>query len=515
MSELSKIVGECREDVLATVLQHTSGDVNVAANILLDGDALWSSCSHPSASRSAPVLVEDLDTAAQPKPVPVASLTTVSGTCKSGDCATVDLTLQPTSFSTGSIGWTLSQTSAIQVGSTMVTARITCNAVVVGSKPGAKRPCRITPGEFSRIAKPWKLKLDARPREFQSGNSGWSCSQRIKHNVDGVDVPVALNLNIVAQSTLAVGSEALQCGRDNQVGKPQHQRGRREDGAPMYWSLRTLDGHFLAQGWSVEPVSSEELLPLSECLVTQEAFGGYDHKGIVDYTSLVFVCAWRLENPSLWGKYQFARGQVRFDLNAVGHRRAGNLQTRQALLTATSKLPGKMDSSINEVYALHGTSPAVLLSVMQNGINERYSGCCAGAMFGDGCYLCEDAAKADQYVVPDPNFNQNSELHKRLFTACRIRHDGDLCFVFVVRTIMGAFATTQDGRYMQNSPGEHVFAQQGANRRELANVPGTDPPVTYHGLLVNTGHKHSRFREFVQFHGDRCYPEYLIAFRRV
>ena len=37
----------------------------------------------------------------------------------------------------------------------------------------------------------------------------------------------------------------------------------------------------------------------------------------------------------------------------------------------------------------------------------------------------------------------------------------------------------------------------------------------YHSMLVEIGGKVKRHREFVVFHSDRIYPEYLLAFNRV
>ena len=41
-----------------------------------------------------------------------------------------------------------------------------------------------------------------------------------------------------------------------------------------------------------------------------------------------------------------------------------------------------------------GTSADVLLSVLSNGLNERFSGSNAGTAFGEGVYLAEDVGLA-------------------------------------------------------------------------------------------------------------------------
>ena len=55
-----------------------------------------------------------------------------------------------------------------------------------------------------------------------------------------------------------------------------------------------------------------------------------------------------------------------------------------------------------------------------------------------------------------------------------------------------------------------VFANDGQNRRELSNIPGTCVP--HHALVCrNTSNKYS---EFVCYHGERAYPAFLLAYKR-
>jgi hypothetical protein len=286
---------------------------------------------------------------------------------------------------------------------------------------------------------------------------------------------------------------------------------------PRHWSEDGRCGRFPAQGWRLQLVENRnERWALSKCLRTEERFGGCDNKeGDGRHTSLKFKFAWHIESPALWGKYHNAKEQIRSDFRLLQNR-SKRLQIRSDFFRATRGLPIDLDFSINESLLLHGSTPDVILSIIQNGMNEHYSGNGAGTAFGDGLYFCEDAAKADQYVQIDKRFKEDSELHKRLFTTSHIRHPGNLCYMFLERVAMGAFAMTKDGETLQygcvGKPGGAVFANEA--KRELANIPETNPPVLYHGLLVNKGEHHERFKEFVQFHGDRCYPEYLIAYQR-
>jgi ketosteroid isomerase-like protein len=57
-----------------------------------------------------------------------------------------------------------------------------------------------------------------------------------------------------------------------------------------------------------------------------------------------------------------------------------------------------------------------------------------------------------------------------------------------------------------------IFATR--QHRELKPVMGSEPPLHYHSLLVERGGRIHRYREFVIYHGDQIYPEYLVAYKR-
>ncbi|EOD33682.1 hypothetical protein EMIHUDRAFT_229417 [Emiliania huxleyi CCMP1516] len=126
---------------------------------------------------------------------------------------------------------------------------------------------------------------------------------------------------------------------------------------------------------------------------------------------------------------------------------------------------------VNEALLLHGTQPGALLSMLANGLNERFSGTNAGTAFGNGVYLAEDLGKSDQYV----------ELDERL--SVRTQQSGER-------------AVSMDTR-------KPIFPN--GNTRELSVVDGVSPPLG--GALL-------RYREFVTFHGEYVYPEFLIAYQR-
>merc|ERR1712019_271100 len=171
---------------------------------------------------------------------------------------------------------------------------------------------------------------------------------------------------------------------------------------------------------------------------------------------------------------------------------------------ALSTLPGELDHGVNELYLSHGTKPDVVLSVISSGLNERYS----GGLFGQGTYFAEDLGKNDQYVTADSKYGEHRDLHKELYGD--VRHPGNVFYVFLCRVTLGHFCTTKDGATVQGS-GANLWSSA---QRELSCIPGTTPPEPFHGLLAEVGGRIQRYREFITFHGDRIYPEYLIAYQR-
>jgi hypothetical protein len=169
---------------------------------------------------------------------------------------------------------------------------------------------------------------------------------------------------------------------------------------------------------------------------------------------------------------------------------------RGELQLMAQALPAELDVGINEVFLTHGSKPESVLEILGGGLNERFS----GGLFGAGTYFAEDIAKNDQYCTYDEAHGAHPELHKLLYDDTGLVHPGRVLYV-----------RTKDGQTDLDSPGRSIWSSQS---RELAVIEGSNPPVIHHSLLTELGQKIVRFREFVVFHGDRIYPEYLIAYTR-
>ena len=95
----------------------------------------------------------------------------------------------------------------------------------------------------------------------------------------------------------------------------------------------------------------------------------------------------------------------------------------------------------------------------------------------------------------------------------RVIHRRRVYYLLLCRVLLGAVARTQDGATCLDGGGGACFAT--AQNRELAVVPRSSPAVHFHSLLAETGGRVQRHREFIVFHGNYVYPEYLLAYYRV
>jgi hypothetical protein len=285
---------------------------------------------------------------------------------------------------------------------------------------------------------------------------------------------------------------------------------------PKYWS-RLPDA---PRRWKLVPAASEELGALAAALTPGAALGGRDQRIRGSHTDFRLGAAWRIENQALFVKYAAEKRGLRESISAleagrglVSRSRTPRVQVRDGFARATARLPGELESDINEVYLSHGTKPETVLSVISGGLNERFS----GGLFGQGTYFAEDVGKNDQYVTEDTSFGSHPELHKELYPSAA-QHPGKVFYIFLCRVTLGHFCRTKDASKNLDTSGS-LWASE---KRELAPIPGSSPPEPYHGLVAEMGGilqpggdgRHS-YREFVAYHGDRIYPEYLLAYQRV
>eukprot|EP00928_Gymnodinium_smaydae_P069969 TRINITY_DN53928_c0_g1_i1.p1 TRINITY_DN53928_c0_g1~~TRINITY_DN53928_c0_g1_i1.p1 ORF type:complete len:917 (+),score=100.01 TRINITY_DN53928_c0_g1_i1:69-2819(+) len=244
---------------------------------------------------------------------------------------------------------------------------------------------------------------------------------------------------------------------------------------------------------------------LGKCLETRSDWLGVGRdveETSSTYSSLQLCAAWSVEHRFELGRYELAKMEIQQHLE----QNPGTFPSDELKSKAwANNLGVQLDSTLNETFLLHGTTPSKLPAILSTGLNERHS----SGLFGSGSYLADDAGKADQYCPIDAT-KQSSKLHEILYPG-DVEHPGNVRYMLLCRALLGHFAVTLDGNTQPS--GQEVFAA--ADKRELACIPGLDPPVAYHSLICMTGKRIKRYKEVVIFHADRIVVDYVIGYHRI
>jgi hypothetical protein len=271
-------------------------------------------------------------------------------------------------------------------------------------------------------------------------------------------------------------------------------------------------------GFGLRPVSEEHVLRSLKALLQTErpewlGKGKDVSKKYGPYDSLKLACAWEVDHPRNRDKYTAGVKCVQRELELLEMKGKDVNYYKPGLSVKTARARGfPLSQACNEVILLHGTNPDRLLKLLSTGLNERFAGIGAGAAFGAGVYLAEDAGKTDQYVSPDSAYDPSSELHKRLYGETA-RHPEDVFYVLVVRAALGFPVRTQHMGQSATSmdTGAPIFPD---SYRELSAVPGVMPPIFHHSLIAELGQVLERYREFVLFHSEYVHIDYVLAYHR-
>mmetsp|Transcript_2179 Transcript_2179/g.7109 ORF Transcript_2179/g.7109 Transcript_2179/m.7109 type:complete len:466 (+) Transcript_2179:1221-2618(+) len=260
---------------------------------------------------------------------------------------------------------------------------------------------------------------------------------------------------------------------------------------------------------------------------------GRDERPGPAYSSVRFVSAWRIENPELWRIYHASRLNLFDSMMRMVENKFVDERTLRTQLTAIFQEHAwepPLETLINELVLCHGTSPQFLDDILTNGLNPKYT---RVAAYGHGVYFADDPIKANQYAHPtDEGLRQPpselAALHEKLYRRRpgsthehTVEHPGDLRYIIVCRVLMGHYVRT-NGRPTSSaahdlmdveSPTSSIWDQNAVPNTELAKIPGTN--INYHSLFVDRASGDgSCFNEFVQFHGNRIYPAFVVAYQR-
>jgi len=204
---------------------------------------------------------------------------------------------------------------------------------------------------------------------------------------------------------------------------------------------------------------------------------------------------WRIENRFLWLKYSMEAEEVKEDFKKLNAARITTAEVRTMIEANVGPLGNDvLDDDINEKWLLHGTKFEFVRSIMEKGLNERYAN--LHGYFGAGNYFGDTPEKTDQYTPPhELSQVEDQILLDTLFPGGRQSSDY-LHYALLCRVILGA-------------PQEQHVACQAARECDVLH-----DTIKYHSIHAIPGHAVKRHHEYVQFHGERIYPAYLIAYER-
>ncbi|CAE7710257.1 PARP11 [Symbiodinium sp. CCMP2456] len=246
--------------------------------------------------------------------------------------------------------------------------------------------------------------------------------------------------------------------------------------APDYWKNRGLHTHFrcvqlLEDATDTMQAHIQQLL--DDCFI---AAATRDRKGALP-SRLVVEMIQRVEDSALWQKYSDRRARIALKTDEVTQLEdlpgSGSSKTTRSL----GDLNTRLDSSINELYLFHGSSPAGVLGIGSSGFNLDLAGSSAGMMFGPGAYFAEASSKGDEYATEDPS---------GLFAG--------KCAMLLCRVVCG-----------------ELFRVEAADPRLVQN----SRTGRYDGTLGDREHAAGTYREFVVYDQAQVYPEYVIIYRRI
>lgn len=240
---------------------------------------------------------------------------------------------------------------------------------------------------------------------------------------------------------------------------------------------------------------------------------GRDVRSSENYTGLTPVCAWVIDADSRFNKYVAAVQELQEGISS-GELEIPVITTK--LDAAGEKLhDNNLTECANEKVLLHGTRPETLLTLLQNGLSERFS----KGLFGNGSYLAEDPSKIDQYCTPDTQEGEGLDLlHQKLFEECDVKPVKNMFYAIVCRAALGFPVYTKDAKTNLEPPHNDIFAND--ERRELGLIPESgELPIHYHSLIAekgpsSEGYQCARHREFVVFDSSRIIEEYIIGYIR-
>ena len=230
-----------------------------------------------------------------------------------------------------------------------------------------------------------------------------------------------------------------------------------------------------------------------------------------DHDALEVKAVWKITNPSRSEKYQEAkkRAQMAVKFAASKEETFASVVMEKEYKDAMHELSkGTLDQdSAGEVYLLHGTDPNALFNILFQGLDPGFSN---RGRFGQGVYFADDAAKIDMYAKLDPRWDKEGplgDLHQRLYQGCK--HPTRVRYALISRVVLGRCVKTVDGKTVHRRDNPSPLFVDEKLKNKLVNFPdgqGASSLIAEHPRLP--------FREYVIFHPDQIFTEYLVAYQR-
>jgi len=193
----------------------------------------------------------------------------------------------------------------------------------------------------------------------------------------------------------------------------------------------------------------------------------------------------RIQHPILWQQYFIRRGII-VDKSSV------------------EKIPGKVLTTLlredcNEYYLFHGCNASVVEKIAADGFDERLSS--LKGLFGSGIYFAENSEKSSMYTHSS-KCAQVGAVYGAGESKCTCRGTSDEKKMFITRVVLG-------------SAWVRLVATDSSNplRRPPAKPKGEGLYDSVMGQSKNHDKQAQlKFREFIIYDRQQCYPEYIITF---
>eukprot|EP00928_Gymnodinium_smaydae_P097807 TRINITY_DN8946_c0_g1_i1.p1 TRINITY_DN8946_c0_g1~~TRINITY_DN8946_c0_g1_i1.p1 ORF type:complete len:601 (+),score=96.21 TRINITY_DN8946_c0_g1_i1:43-1845(+) len=195
-----------------------------------------------------------------------------------------------------------------------------------------------------------------------------------------------------------------------------------------------------------------------------------DRKGEKVPERLRVKFATRIQNAQMWKEYVSKQKEIEASLESSD-------DGVDALKTAGhfENIMVPMESSTNTAWLFHGTSLRGADGIAKQDFRVDFAGSNAGTLYGNGIYLAESCAKADEYA----------------------EEDGDgLRRILVCRAALGKV----------------LYCDEKAPDRNKLIEQCVDGP--YHSVLGDREKVHGTFRELVVYDEDQVYPEFVVCYER-